>query len=64
MDLLSEAPQPPPPPKKDNNYQNSFPIQFEGDIPLQSSLAFLGGGRQMQEMVDKLFVIRFNDKLI
>jgi hypothetical protein len=55
MDLLSEA-QPPAPLKKENNNSNSIPIQFEGDIALQSSLAFLNVGREKQEMVSFYFI--------
>ncbi|CAG2122579.1 unnamed protein product, partial [Medioppia subpectinata] len=50
MGLLSEA-QPPAPTKKDNINEKSLPIQFEGDIRLKSSLAFLSGGRQKEEMI-------------
>ncbi len=63
MDLLSEA-QPLAPLKKENN-SNSIPIHFEGDIALQSSLAFLNTGREKQEMVGfylinfLLFIVNF-----
>ena len=53
MEILSEA-QPPAPSKKENKQE--APIQFEGDIPLQSSLAFLSGGRQKQEMVRTVII--------
>ncbi|CAG2183504.1 unnamed protein product, partial [Oppiella nova] len=50
MGLLSEAQPPAPQLKKDMN-PNALPIQFEGDIRLKSSLAFLSGGRHKEEMI-------------
>jgi coronin-7 len=54
MTPLSEAPAPPPTPKKPHlNPHESVPLQFEGDVPIESSLAFLNVGRDKQEKLVK-----------